>query len=321
VICRAPASDVHHIIERKLWPDGGYYLNNAATLCAKHHLEAEQTILSCDVIREKANISEILLPEHFDIDADYDKWGNVILPNGTRLRGEMYYTEQVQKILASANLLNIFTKYVKYPRTYHLPHSHASADDKRLNDYSIFTNKNVVVTIKMDGENTTMYNDYIHARSINSGDHPSRDRIKGDVWAKVSYLLDEDMRLCGENMFAKHTVEYDSLESYFLLFSIWDRDTCLSWNETVEYATILGLKTVPVIYEGIYNQFEIEAAFQAYMSNNPTEGYVIRNANSYKYQEFKNNVAKYVRPEFLTDLKKQTGHWQTKKVVPNKLKV
>ena len=25
VICRAPAVDAHHIIERRLWTDGGYY--------------------------------------------------------------------------------------------------------------------------------------------------------------------------------------------------------------------------------------------------------------------------------------------------------
>jgi hypothetical protein len=320
VICKAAASDVHHIIERKLWTDGGYYLNNAATICSTHHYEAEQTLLSCDTIREKANITEIILPEHFDTDAKYDKWGNVILPNGTRLKGEMFYTEQVQKILASANLLNLFTKYVKYPRTYHLPNSHASADDKRLGDYSIFNNKNVVVTIKMDGENTTMYNDYIHARSINSGDHPSRDRIKGDIWARISYMLDDDMRLCGENMFAKHTVEYENLESYFLLFSVWLRDTCLSWQETIEYATILDLNLVPVIYEGPFDLSEIEKRFQQYMTIHPTEGYVVRNADSFKYQDFKNNVAKYVRPEFLHNLQPQTGHWQTKKVVPNRLK-
>jgi hypothetical protein len=315
VICRVTADEVHHIIERKLWTDSGFYLNNAATLCSEHHLLAEKTILTCDEIRQAANIIDVLLPEQFDNDSSYDKWGNILLPNGTRLKGEMFYTEQVQKILAP--IMNIFSKYVKYPRTYHLPNSHASADDKRLSNDLVFQNKKVVVTIKMDGENCTMYNDYIHARSLNSNDHPSRAWVKG-LWGKIGYMLDDDMRVCGENMYALHTVKYDNLESFFLLFSIWYRDTCLSWNETLDYAELLDLKTVPVIYEGIYNSEKIENAFKEYSKINLTEGYVVRLFDDFKYSNFKNSVAKYVKPEFLHDLQQSTGHWQSKKVVANK---
>lgn len=40
--CTEDAVDAHHIMDRKLWNDGGYYLSNGAALCEKHHLEAEQ---------------------------------------------------------------------------------------------------------------------------------------------------------------------------------------------------------------------------------------------------------------------------------------
>lgn len=40
--CNEKAVDAHHIMDRKLWNDGGYYLSNGAALCAKHHLEAER---------------------------------------------------------------------------------------------------------------------------------------------------------------------------------------------------------------------------------------------------------------------------------------
>ena len=34
--------DAHHIIERRLWGESqGYFIENGATLCTKHHLEAE----------------------------------------------------------------------------------------------------------------------------------------------------------------------------------------------------------------------------------------------------------------------------------------
>ena len=53
---------------------------------------------------------------------------------------------------------------IKYPRTPHLPWSlGATNDDVKQRDLSHFVGKQVVVTEKMDGENTTLYNDYIHA--------------------------------------------------------------------------------------------------------------------------------------------------------------
>ena len=58
---------------------------------------------------------------------------------------------------------------VKYPRTFHLPYSPQRGEgDKVLPSDDIFRGKPVVVTEKMDGENTTLYADYLHARSIDS---------------------------------------------------------------------------------------------------------------------------------------------------------
>lgn len=67
VICKASAKDAHHILERRLFkPDSeGYYIDNGASLCEQHHIEAEQTTLGCDEIRKAAGITEIILPNHF----------------------------------------------------------------------------------------------------------------------------------------------------------------------------------------------------------------------------------------------------------------
>ena len=46
VVCRAPAVDAHHLIERRLFPDGGYVLDNGVSLCGAHHREAEATTIS-----------------------------------------------------------------------------------------------------------------------------------------------------------------------------------------------------------------------------------------------------------------------------------
>lgn len=313
VICGADGKDAHHIMERRLFDDGGYYLNNGSTLCEEHHLAAEMTTLSCEEIREACGITKIILPEHLynDNKYKYDKWGDIILPNGNRLVGELFFDESAQKILKRGNVLQYFTHYIKYPRTYHLPWSQQGrTDDKYLKDTSIFKGKEIVVTTKMDGESTTFYNDYIHARSINSGSHPSRKYVKG-IWGKINWEIPDKWRICGENLYARHTIEYNDLEDYFLVFSIWnEKNECLDWEETKEYCDMLQLKTVSVIYEGLYNE--------EYLKNLKVEGegYVIRLKDSFKYKDFRKSVAKCVNDDFVLP----HGHWFSKKIIPNKLK-
>jgi hypothetical protein len=307
--------DAHHIIERRLFEDGGYYIENGATLCETHHRMAETTELSCDDIREKIGIFDFPIPSHLYSDVNYDKWGNILIPNGTRAMGELFFDESVQKVIEP--VLHLFSKYVKYPRTNHLSWSVMGKDDRQLENDSCFVDREVVVTLKKDGENTTFYNDYIHARSINSGSHPTRDYVKG-IWAQISYLLDDNMRVCGENLFAKHTIHYTDLESYFYMFSMWINDTCLSWNETVEYSKILGLPMVETIYEGIYDKKKIIDSFKPYEVDN--EGYVIRLKSDFKYRDFRKSIAKYVKPEFRDMLNNSHGHWISRKIDKNLLK-
>lgn len=317
VVCKEPAVDAHHIIERKLFPDGGYYLENGVSLCAKDHLKAEQTVISCEELRYLAGITVKILPPGFDSESTYDKWGNEILPNGTRIMGPMFHTEQAQKMLSQSDQINLFVKYIKYPRTPHLPWSEkATDDDKKLSDVDHFIGKEVIASIKMDGENTTMYDDKIHARSINSDNHPSRNWVKG-LWASTGYQIPTGWRICGENMYALHTIPYQNLESYFLVFSIWDGNRCLDWATTVEWCKLLELKTVPVFYRGIFNQELIHSQFPKEYDGNQTEGYVIRLGDEFQRKDFETSIAKFVSNSFVIDT---TKHWQQGKITPNKLK-
>ena len=317
VVCGAPAQDAHHIIERRLFKaaheQGGYFLDNGASLCGPHHIEAEQTTLSCDAIRERCGIERIVLPEHLYPDFQYDKWGNIITEKG-RVKGELFYDESVQKILRGDD----FIKYFKYPRTYHLPWSAPSADDKVLEDESVFTGQEVVVTEKMDGENFTGYNDYCHARSVDSPNHPSRHKAK-EIWFQRAYLLDDNMRVCGENLYAMHTIRYRDLKSYLLLFSIWIDDRCLCWDETLEYAELLELPTPEVIYRGPYQREAIEQAYADYrrQAARELEGFVLRRAGEFRFFDFSRSVAKFVEPQFRQQLNEAHGHWISGKVTEN----
>jgi hypothetical protein len=74
VNCGDPGKDAHHLLERRLFRDGGYYLNNGVTLCSACHLEAEKTLLSVERLRMRAGITVAVLPSHFYPDQMYDKW-------------------------------------------------------------------------------------------------------------------------------------------------------------------------------------------------------------------------------------------------------
>ncbi len=206
------------------------------------------------------------------------------------------------------------TNRFKYPRTPHLPWSFGNTDDDIiLLNTRHFEDKEVVITEKMDGENTTMYMNYIHARSINNRSHVSREWVK-KLHASISYLIPSGWRICGENVYARHSIAYNHLESYFYLFSIWnDQNVCLDWAQTIEWAELLGLKTPKKFYQGLWNEKLIS---QMPIDTTHCEGYVVRTTESFSYNQFNRHVAKWVRKEHVMP---DEEHWMNKEVIPNLL--
>jgi hypothetical protein len=305
VFCEQPAADAHHIIERRLWPDGGYYLENGASVCEAHHLLCEQTRLSVEDVRHACGITRIVVPPHLYADQPYDKWGNPVLASGQRLKGELFFDESVQKVLAQGGALELFTDWVKYPRTHHLPWSPGVNDDDRvIESLAAFEGERVIVTEKMDGENSTLYRNYTHARSVDGRSHPSRDWLK-QFWSGLSADIPEGWRLCGENLFAKHSIRYTALPTYFMGFSLWnERNVCLPWDETLEWFELMGVTPVPVLYDGVFDEKVICALWNE-REREEREGYVVRVAAPIAYGEFRRKVAKFVRKGHVQTVK----HW------------
>lgn len=201
----------------------------------------------------------------------------------------------------------------KYPRTRHLPWSPgASGDDLIADDLGAFVGQRVIVSEKMDGENTTLYRDHSHARSLDGRHHPSRDWLKA-LHGRIAHEIPEGWRVCGENLYARHSIVYQALPSYFMMFSVWDADNrCLDWDSTVEWADLLGLETVPVLHDGEFDPDWLRALD---LDLERCEGYVVRLASSFAYAEFGTSVAKWVRANHV-----QTDqHWMHAEVVPNGL--
>ena len=108
VLCGAPAVDAHHILERKLFADGGYYAANGAAVCADCHWACETTQRTVEEVRHAAGITETCLPPGFAPAVRYDKWGNVVRLDGLREPGPLFEDTGCRKALAAGGFLGRF---------------------------------------------------------------------------------------------------------------------------------------------------------------------------------------------------------------------
>lgn len=211
-------------------------------------------------------------------------------------------------------------KRYKYPKTYHLPWSPGTTDDDKkytLEEVQdMFLGKEIVVTEKLDGENCTIYSDGVtHARSIDSRGHYTRDWVKALAGA-TAHLIPQGWRVCGENMYAKHSIFYDQLPTYFLVFNIFDDlNNCLSWDQVKHFAKQWNLETVPELYQGIWDIDKVKQCMQNSQYGEEMEGYVVRLAEAFPFDQFQQSVAKYVRKGHV----QTSEHWLYSAITPNEV--
>jgi len=204
---------------------------------------------------------------------------------------------------------------VKYPRTFHHPSSPGlQSDDKVARDLSLLQGADVVITEKMDAENTTLYADGYHARSLDSGYHPSRSWLAG-FHGQIAHLIPQGWRICGENLYARHSVAYEALPSYFMAYSVWRPDnTCLSHDETMDFLAERGIEPTPELARGPYSETMVATLANA-IDTGRVEGFVIRLARRFAFSEFPRAVMKWVRAGHV----QSDTHWRHGPLTPNGL--
>ena len=113
ILCHNEAIDAHHIIDRSFFVDLGYYINNGVSLCNDCHILPEQTVVSCQELRNKAGIIDPIYPDFLGLNEfviDYDKWCNPVLKRDKRLKGYFFDQVNVQKMLKLGNVFHFFEK-------------------------------------------------------------------------------------------------------------------------------------------------------------------------------------------------------------------
>lgn len=212
----------------------------------------------------------------------------------------------------------------KYNRTLHLPFSPGgSSDDKIAKDVTSLLRRKVIITEKVDGSNVCLEYENCFART-HSGPptHSSFDGFKA-LHASVKTLIPDEYQLFGEWCFALHSIPYDKLPSYFLMFGIRDVNQGIweSWNNVNLWALEINTPTVPELWSGfIKTESELQKIVED-LAKEPSklgtvrEGVVIRIAESFLDEDFSKCVMKWVRKDHV----QTSDHWKDQEIVRNQL--
>lgn len=224
----------------------------------------------------------------------------------------------------------------KYPRTYHFPFSLGAMNDDRIaSDFESVCQKNIIITEKLDGENTCLNQFGVFARSHSA---PTQNPWANYLWDKWRVLENElgDLEIFGESLYAVHSITYTGLKEYFYIFGIRQNGVWLSWEEVLLYAEVVAMPTAPLLYEGkladwaSYNPKIIPeqnmenlvmslVTQHSQLSNpdigySPTEGAVVRTAEGFKEEDFAQSVFKWVRKNHVQTDAHWTRNWKRAKL-------
>jgi len=213
---------------------------------------------------------------------------------------------------------------LKYNRTFHLPWSPGgTSDDKVAKDISNLLNRNVIITEKMDGSNTSLESHGCFART-HSGppSHASFDGLKA-FHATIQFKIPEGVQLFGEWLYARHSIAYDKLPNYFMLFNVRTLldNEWYSWDEVKLWADEIGVPTVPVLFEGSFSKEAdlknkiLELVSQKSSCGDEREGIVIRISDAFMDIDFEKSVMKWVRKDHV----QTSEHWKNQIIIKNKL--
>lgn len=219
--------------------------------------------------------------------------------------------------------------FFKFPSTPHLTvlGTGSVRDDKVFSqqERDAFLKHEVIVEEKIDGANLGISFDGSGAVHVqNRGDFLSKPypgqwkKLESWLESNLNFLFDvlhDQYILFGEWCFARHSVEYDDLPSWFLGFDIYDRASghflsCAMRNHLLMQMRICR---TPLLGRGRFTFQDLQLFFKpSCFGKKPSEGIYLR----HDQDEWLAARAKLVRPEFVQAI---DVHWSRAGITPNKL--
>ena len=191
----------------------------------------------------------------------------------------------------------------KYNRSNHLFFfsPNLQNDDRKADSIFPLLNREIIISEKLDGSNTCFTKDFCFGRSHAAPTNNPWDVKVRELHSILKHSISEGMWLFGEGMEAIHSITYSNLTSVFYLFNIKYENKWLSWQEVEDYAYLLDIPTVPVLYKGIFKTEKelkdtiIKLAEQPSELGGEREGIVIRVADEFDNDNFSTYLQKFVR--------------------------
>ena len=129
--------------------------------------------------------------------------------------------------------------------------------------------------------------------------------------------LTGSLMVFGEWCAARHSLNYDRLPDWWLMFDVYDRDAQRFWSTVRrnELAALIGVNVVPRLYQGRISIVQLKAWMFGKASlfrQGDAEGIVVRSEDTMWLQ----NRAKLVHPNFTQVI---TQHWRNRIVEWNRI--
>ena len=227
------------------------------------------------------------------------------------------------------------TDFFRFPHTPHiawLAHG-APRDDKVLSpqEATELLRVDVVVEEKLDGANLGFsLSPEGELRAQNRGQYfhpphagqfarlPDWLALHADkMRAELAQHTESNLMLFGEWCAARHSLDYDHLPDWFLLFDVYDRTQGRFWSASRRnvLAATLGLATVPQLLQGkctLQRLKDLLSNQHSQFRQGTLEGVVIRRESADWYEA----RAKLVRPDFTQTI---AEHWSRRRIEWNRL--
>ena len=221
--------------------------------------------------------------------------------------------------------------FFRFPHTPHIVWlgEGVPRDDKVLSASEVKTllSGEIVIEEKLDGANLGIsISPEGNLRTQNRGQYlvePHEGQFRElSTWLKpreeaLFEVLGGNLILFGEWVAARHSLDYDCLADWFLVFDVYDRQCQRFWSTTRrnELASQLGLNVVPKIFCGNISLDALKELLNSHHSkfrNGSMEGIVVRRET----KEWLDERAKLVRPDFTQAI---GDHWRNRKIEWNRL--
>lgn len=216
--------------------------------------------------------------------------------------------------------------FFRFPHTPHLAWLGAGTprDDKVLSllEAEAFLANEVVVEEKLDGANMGIsFNSEGDVRVQNRGQYlqlPMRGQFeKLHSWLKpredlLFDALGEDLILFGEWCAARHSIDYERLPDWFVVFDIYDKQKQRFWN-TIRRNSLATQLDFPIVPKLLHGQIPLKSLKElvhtqpSAFRTGPLEGVVARRESA----EWLESRAKLVRPDFVQAIGE---HWSHKRI-------